>query len=144
MDNLNFYYFLLPSSLQIYKEEVNNQQAISRQMFRVSPKAKNMLWILAIDSLLQFLICLNRLSHYFTERDFSTGTLRIEKYPQNQFRYTVPGQFQFFLVSSKKKKKEKKTNQTNKLTKRCNSLLLFFFLQRSFLKKSETNRCLQP
>ena len=63
--------------------------------------------------------------------------MRIDKYPQNHFRYTVPGQFQFFLVSTKKRKKEKKTKQTNKLTKRCNSLLLFFFSIEKFFKKNQ-------
>ena len=40
MDNLNFYHFLLPSSLQFYKEEVNNV-LVGDQSIDVSGKSEN-------------------------------------------------------------------------------------------------------
>ena len=56
-----FFFFLLfniPTSVQFYRENVKSWQAISRWMFRLSRKTKNVLWILAIDSLLQIIIWL--------------------------------------------------------------------------------------
>ena len=56
--NKQFKFFYCFPIYQFYKEKVNSWQASNRQMFRVSPKTKNVLCILAIDSLLQFLIWL--------------------------------------------------------------------------------------
>ena len=100
-------------------------------MFWVSPKTKNMLWTtFVVSDLPQQTFAL----FYWTRFFDGNVILRIDKYPQNQFRYTVPGQFQFFLFHQKKRKEKK--NQTNKLTKRCNSLFLFFLSIEKFFKKN--------
>ena len=61
-------------------------------MFRVSPKTKNVLWKLVIDSLLLLLIWLTDFRNVLLNTIFQRERiLRIDRYPQNQFRYTVPG-----------------------------------------------------
>ena len=61
-------------------------------MFRVSPKIKNVLWILVIDSLLLLLIWLTDFRNVLLNTIFQRERiLRIDRYPQNQFKYTVPG-----------------------------------------------------
>ena len=140
MDNLNFYYFLLPSSLQIYKEEVNNWQAIGRQMFRVSPKTKNMLWILAIDSLLQFLIWLNitnfriillntifQRESNFADRQISSKSIQVNSAGPIPIFF-----FQFY------QKKKTTTTTTKKQTIKLTDVIVFsyFVSIEKFLKKS--------
>ena len=61
-------------------------------MFRVSPKTKNVLWKIVIDSLLLLLIWLTDFRNVLLNTIFQRERiLRIDRYPQNQFRYTVPG-----------------------------------------------------
>ena len=91
-----FYYFPI---YQFYKEEVNSWQASNRQMFRVSLKTKNVLWILAIDSPLQFLIWLkmtnfcNVLLNAIFQRECNFADRKISS---KSIKIYVPSQFLFF------------------------------------------------